>query len=538
MTTDNEMTGGEAIVAALEALGVDCVFGIPSQQNLGLYDALSRAPAIQVIGARHEAAAVHAADGYARATGCLGVAIVSTGPGTANAMNGLYEAQFASSPVLLITTQIPRSFLDRGLGFIHEAPGQLQMLQSVTRRTVRALNANGLFGLVQELAATALSGRPEPCALEVPTDLLDEPAKILRGKGISYGDPGSDLEAIRDIGQRLALAKRPLVWMGGGVLRGSNGPDVLRFVEAAGAPVVTSRNGRGAIPTNHPLFVTTATHYPEFAPLLEEADLVLALGTRFQPVQTAYWTLPLAGKVVQIDVVPGMIGRVYPVLQGAVADLGVAIAELGSMTFPKVEPEWLERARGIAASIEQEHDQRLGANHVAICEAVDHNTPIDRIVVGDATMTANTWGAYRLPVTSFRSAMYSTSLAIGPGLPLAIGAAAGTGRRAIALHGDGGAMLHVTELAAAVEARIPVTLLVFNDRQYGALSAIQKRNNKARFAVDLHSPDFESLGKALGVPSWKAASAKELAAALALACAVEGPSLVEIDLVALGPPGS
>jgi acetolactate synthase-1/2/3 large subunit len=501
VTTGDNMTGGEAIVAALEALEVDCVFGIPSQQNLGLYDALSRTRLIRVIGARHEAAAVHAADGYARATGRLGVAVVSTGPGTANAMNGLYEAQFASSPVLLITTQIPRSYLDRGLGFIHEAPGQLQMLQSVTRRTVRALNANELFGLIQDLAATALAGRPEPCALEVPTDLLDEPAEISHGQAVPRSVPGSDLEAVRDIGRRLAHAKRPLLWLGGGVLRGSNGTDVKRFVEAVGAPVVTSRNGRGAIPTDHPLFVTTATHYPQFAPLLEEADLVLAMGTRFQPVQTAYWTLPLAGKLAQIDVVPGMVGRIYPVLQGAVAELGLAIAELGSMTFPQVEAGWLERASGIATTIAHEHDQRLGENHVAICEAVDRNTPDDRIVSGDATMTANTWGAYRLSVKSFRSAMYSTSLAIGPGLPLAIGAAAGTGRRAIALHGDGGAMLHITELAAAVESCIPVTLLVFNDRQYGALSAIQKRNNKAHFGVDLHSPDFQALGRAMGVPS-------------------------------------
>ena len=165
-------TGGDAVYAALQALGVRQVFGIPSQQNLALYDAFARRGGIELVGARHEQGAVHAADGYARTTGRLGVAIASTGPGTTNAVSGLYEAQFASSPVLLITTQIDRCWLGKGKGFIHEADNQLAMLRTVTRRAERVEQADAIAPTLLSLACDALSGRPQPVALEIPTDLL------------------------------------------------------------------------------------------------------------------------------------------------------------------------------------------------------------------------------------------------------------------------------------------------------------------------------------------------------------------------------
>ena len=273
-------TGGDAVCAALERLGVRTVFGIPSQQNLALYDALARRGRIRLIGARHEAGAVHAADGYARATGELGVAIVSTGPGTANAVNGLYEAGFASSPVLLITTQVDRVHLGRGRGFIHDADNQLQMLRSVTRRSECVMYPHSIADTILSVAADILTGRPQPGAVEIPTDLLAAAAPV----GALHASDRVPLEPddalVVRAGDLLVAAERPLLWLGGGAVSANAAAEIRQLAERLGAPVVSSLNGRGVFPTDHPLFVGSQTHYPAFRSLIEQADAVLAIGTR------------------------------------------------------------------------------------------------------------------------------------------------------------------------------------------------------------------------------------------------------------------
>lgn len=532
----DQVTGGEAAVAALEALGVTCVFGVPSQQNLGLYDALSRSNRIRVVGARHEAGAVHAADGYARATGELGVAIVSTGPGTANAVNGLYEAGFASSPVMLITTQIDRVHLGRNKGFIHDAEGQFAMLQSVTRRTDRVLHAERIYETIVALARDILTGRPQPGAIEIPTDLLATPtaADFPAPRPVAPIAPAA--EAVAAAADRIAAARRPLVWLGGGCVRSGSAEAVRRFVEHLGAPVVTTLNGRGALPSDHELVVGSATQYPAFARLLAEADLVLAVGTRFQAVATGFWSLPLGTNLVQVDVDAAMIGRNYPASAAVIGDAGLALDALrAALPAGTADLAFVALAGEVRGELLADSARRIGPDHVRLCEALDARLPGDRMIVCDATMVGNSWGGLRLPVRDFRGFTYSTSLAIGPALPLAIGAAIGTGRRTIAIHGDGGVMLNIGELATAVDAKAPMTLLVFNDRGYGVLKMLQKHAGAAQFGVDLHTPDFVGLGKAMGMPAERVDSPEGFDAALGRAIAVDGPSLVEIDLTAMAP---
>lgn len=532
------MTGGEAVTAALEALGVTCVFGVPSQHNLALYEALSRSTKIRVIGARHEAGAVHAADGYARATGRLGVAVVSTGPGTANAINGLYEAGFASSPVMLVTTQIDRAYLGRSKAFIHDAEGQFAMLQAVTRRTERALHADQLHDLMLALGRDILSGRPQPGAIEIPTDLLIESTRACRTvpTPIEPVLPGDS--AIEAAVALLREARRPLVWLGGGCVRSGAAEEVHAFVEHYGAPVVTTLNGRSALPTDHPLAVGSATSYPAFRRLLDEADLVLAVGTRFQAVASGFWSLPLGRRLVQIDVDPSMIGRNYPVAAGVVGDVAASLdALLLALPATRVDPDFVALARETREALLADSAERIGRDHVELCNILDEVLPSARNIVCDATMVGNSWGAYRLPVRDFRGFTYSTSLAIGPALPLAIGVAIGSGQRTIAIHGDGGVMLNIGELATAVEARAPMTLLVFNDRGYGVLKMLQQQNGLTPFAVDLHTPDFVGLGRAMGMPAERVDNPGDFRLALQRAIAVEGPSLIEIDLTQMQVPG-
>lgn len=525
------VTGGEAIVAALEALGVECVFGVPSQQNLALYDALSRSKQIRVIGARHEAGAVHAADGYARATGLLGVAIASTGPGTANTVNGLYEAGFASSPVMLITTQIDRVYLGKGKGFIHDAEGQLAMLQSVTRRTERVLHANDLYEAIIRTGRDIVSGRPQPGAVEVPTDLLNEMTEADFAVPRPTAPVLPNAKALEAAAALISGARRPIVWLGGGCVRSGSAEAVRAFVEHLGAPVVTTPNGRSALGTDHPLMVGSATQYPAFRKLLDESDLVLAIGTRFQAVASGFWNLPLGRHLVQIDIDPSMIGRNYPVAAGVVGDAAVTMDALRAV-LPSglVDADFLKLAAEVRADLLGDSANRIGPDHVRLCDILDKGLPDDRIIVCDATMVANTWATFRLPVRSFRGFTYITSLAIGPALPLAIGAAIGTGRRTVAIHGDGGVMLNIGELATAVEAKAPLILLVFNNQGYGVLKVLQKMVGVEPHAVDLHTPDFVGLAKAMGMAAERVACPDGFREALDRAQAVDGPSLIEIDL--------
>lgn len=529
------VTGGRAVTAALEALGVRCVFGVPSQQNLALYEALSHSK-IRVIGARHEAGATHAADGYARATGELGVAIVSTGPGTANAVNGLYEAGFASSPVMLITTQIDRAHLGRNRAFIHDAEGQFAMLQSVTRRTERPLHGHQLYERVMALGRDILTGRPQPGAIEIPTDLLSEMVSLQPVAVPAPVLPAPSAASVAAAADLMQQARRPLLWLGGGSVRSGDAQAILRFAEQWGAPVITTANGRSAIATDHPLVVGSAAFYPACRDLIEAADLVLAVGTRFQFVGTGYWTLPLPRRLVQIDIDPSMIGRNYPCEAAVVGDAGASLSALGAVLGKvDIDPDFAALAQTTRSRIEADMIGRIGPDHARLCEILDEVVPADRVVVCDATMVGNSWGTYRLPVRDFRGFTYSTSLAIGPALPLAIGAAIGTGKRTIAIHGDGGVMLNIGELAAAVEAKAPVTLLIFNDRGYGVLKMLQQHGGLTPFAVDLHTPDFVGLGNAMGLPSERIGSADEFRGAMQRAVAADGPSLIEIDLTKLVP---
>lgn len=531
------VTGGEAVVAALEALGVECIFGVPSQQNLALFDALSKSTRIRVIGTRNEAGAAHAADGYARATGRLGVAIVSTGPGTANAVNGLYEAGFASSPVMLITTQIDRVHLGKHKAFIHDAEGQFAMLQSVTRRTARVLHGHQIHETLLTVAEDILSGRPQPGAIEIPTDLLSAriPASTAAPRALHHDAPNpAMLGAVADL---IAKAKRPLLWLGGGCVRGDAEEVVRAFVEHLGAPVVTTLNGRSALATDHPLAVGSATSYPAFRKLLDAADLVVAVGTRFQAVASGFWTLPLAGKLVQIDIEPAMIGRNFPVLAGVVGDAGEALDALrGLVPGGTVDPEFIRLGADVRDELLADSTDRIGPDHARLCDIADAVLPHDRIVVCDATMVGNTWGSYRLPIRNFRGFTYSTSLAIGVALPVAIGAAIGSGHRTLAIHGDGGVMLNLGELATAVETRAPMTLLVFNNRGYGVLKILQEAAGVTPYAVDLHTPDFVGLGKAMGMPSERVDNPDDFQAALARSVQIDGPSLIEVDLAMMGEP--
>jgi acetolactate synthase-1/2/3 large subunit len=530
------MTGGEAVAAALGALGVTHVFGIVSVHNLPTYDALARTPGMTVVRARHEQAAVHAADGYARATGRLGVVLTSTGPGAANAVPGLYEAQFASSPVLMVTGQTESRFYGKGKGFLHEAERQLDMLRAVTRRAESVRRTEDIAAVITAVADELRTGRPAPGAVEIPIDLQYRTAEVEVPRPHDPPRISLDADAVARAAELLDGAERPLIWAGGGVVSGDASTELVSLAERLGAPVITTIEGRGAIPEDHRLALGPRTDRSAMLPIIGEADVVLAVGTRFQNYATRVWQLRIPGKLVHLDADPGVLGRNYP---PAVAVLGDArdglAALLDQVTGGRADPGFVERAvKSVQADLEQSRDE-LGPDHWEICSTVRRLLPADAVIARDSTVPTYLWGNRVLPILRPRTSIRPASVAIGPGVPLAIGAAVGTGRRTVVIQGDGGLMLSIGELATAAEYQLPLIICVFNDRGYGVLRVIQDGVLSQRSGVDLHTPDFVKVAEGMGLSAERVTGVAEFEPAFSRALDRDGPTLLDIDQEALAP---
>lgn len=558
-------TGGDAVVAALTAAGVEVVFGIPSVHNLPIYDAIRREGSIRAVTVRHEQAASGAADGYARTTGQLGVCITSTGPGAANAMGGQLEAYVSSTPILHLTGQIDSRVLGKSKGYIHEVPNQAAMLGSLAKRHCRPESPEEIATLTLECAETALGFPSGPVSLEIPIDFqyasVEAPAATLGLRAIDRLEPLP--EQLEDAATLIAAARRPLVWAGGGAVASGAAGEVAALVRMLRAGLLTTPNGRGIMPEGDPLSIGNLSRDPDVQALCRDADLLVAVGTRFQGPNTENWAMQLPRSIVQIDVDPDAIGRNYVVAAPVVADARVALGRLeeriSSLGSDRVGAEagWAERVAEVREAAVRRLRSQIGAQE-ALLDATQAALRPDTVVVKDATIPAYTWGNRLLAVESARTSIVPNGFAIGLGLPHAIGAGLGimrrgrdsdpsgasgprpehVGRRKVVLMvGDGGFMLAASELATIAQEQLEIVVVVFVDGGYGILRNIQDHQfgvDSGRIGVELKRPDFVALAAAFGVPASRVESPVEYARALGRAMSSRGPSLVEVDLGAIG----
>lgn len=541
------MTGGEAVYESLKAMGVDHVFGIVSVHNIPIYDAIHRGGGIKAIGVRHEQGAVHAADGYARATGKLGVAITSTGPGVTNGMTGLFEAGFASSRVMMITGQIDSVYYGKGKGFLHEAENQLPMLRTLTGRTESVKRAEEIGEAMFRVASDINSGRPRPGAIEIPVDFQYARTNIDIPHVESWPRTAPNRDAVSKAADAINSASKVVIWAGGGVLTAGAEGELKQLAERLNAPVFTSTNGRGVIPEDHELCMGPLTNMPAFGEVFDQADVVVAVGTRFQGGATRNWTMPIHAKLVHIDADPGVIGRNYaadvPVIGDARLALSAIIKDLDGVKEPAAAAKrqvenaaFIARAQELRDAARAQIRREIGPDYEAIMDSMRELLPRDGMVVRDATVPAYLWGNRLMPVLSPRTSIHPTSAAIGPALPLAIGAAIGSGKKAAVIQGDGGFMLNIAELSTAVQYNVPVVTCVFNDGGYGVLRSIEGRTFEGRqFGVDLATPDFAKVAEGMGMKSERVASAASFREAFARGIAHDGPYLIDIDMTKLTP---
>jgi acetolactate synthase-1/2/3 large subunit len=534
-----EMTGGEAVVAGLRALGVEHVFAIVSVHNLPTLDAIARDPDMTLVPARHEQGAVHAADGYARATGRLGVAITSTGPGAANAVGGLFEAHFASSPVLMITGQVETPWVGRGRGALHEADQQIEMLRAVTRRAESVSHHGEITATVVRCGLDALTGRPRPTAVEIPIDLQYHRGEVDVPSVDRHREPPADLALERAV-ELLAGAERPLMWAGGGVITADAALPFTALAEQLGAPALTSAHGRGAIPEDHPLALGATFDQATMDPMIAGADVVLAVGTRFQMTGNIERAMTIPGRLVHSDVDPTVIGRNHRADVALVGDARLTLEALGARLAERrtapADPAWADQGRAARAAVEAEIRDAMGHDLEKLMDGMRAALPRDAIVVKDSTIAAYVWANRLLSTYEPRTTIRPSSAAIGPGVPLAIGAALGTGRRTVVIQGDGGLMLSLGELATAVQQRLPIVVCVFNDRGYGILRWLQDvLLDGRRTGVDLTTPDFVAMARAMGMDAEPVDSIEAFEDVFGRACKADGPWLLDIDLTRFTP---
>ncbi len=539
------MTGGEAVAEALAMVGVRHVFGIVSVHNLPIYQALTHHRDIELVNVRHEQAAAHAADACSRATGELTAVVASTGPGAANALPGIYEAAFASSRVLLITGQTESFFYGKAKGFLHENERQREMLGSVCRTVASVRHAEEIPTDIMRVAYDICSGTPQPGAVEIPIDLQYKKSQVRIPAWSPPERVVPDPAVLDDAAQRLINANRPLIWAGGGVNTAGASNELTELAELLGACVVTSIEGRGAIAEDHELSLGFCSDRRAMDEVFEEADLLLAVGTRFQNYATRVWKLPLPAELIHMDADPGVIGLNYPTALSIVTDAKLGLAGLlerlrdTANDLPNTDPGFVDRARKCRVGDDEQLRSEIGPDHGAICDIIRKVLPSDGLIVRDSTVPTYMWGNRLLPIVQSRTSIRPGAVAIGPGVPMGIGAAVGSGSATVVMQGDGGLLLSVGELSACVEHNLGVIVLVFNDGGYGVLRLIQDALFGDHPGTDLSRTDFAAVASGMGMSAQTVSGVSEFEPAFSQAVerALEGmgPTLLDIDMASLAP---
>jgi acetolactate synthase-1/2/3 large subunit len=522
------MTGGDVLVASLLREGVEVVFGLPGVQIYGVMAALRNERRIRFIATRHEQATTYMADGYARASGKVGTALVVPGPGVFNAASGLSTAYASSSPVLLIAGQVPRAFLDRGVGQVHEVRNQLETLSSVTKWTKRVLQVSEIPEAVHDAFRELRGGRPRPVAIEMPPEVMEEEgeARLLDPLPVMRAVPGA---SVLDRAAELLMASaNPVIYAGGGV-HASGAHEALRSVaERLEAGVIETTEGKGSLSDDSDLSLG-AVLWPD-GPLRRHfaaADVVLAVGTRFalarpRPEQ----------QVIQIEIDPEEMGRnhekTFPLLGDAKATLEELAARLSPRPSRRSERERL-RAE-IAATADQEPQ-------ATILKSLRAAAPRETILVPDMTQI----GYYSRPFwpvyegRTYLSSSYSQNL--GFAYPTALGAKlARPDRPVLALCGDGGFLYNAQELATAVQYGVHVVVVIFNDDSYGNVARDLDESFGGSYGASLRNPDFVKLAEAFGVRGTRVTTANELEKSVREALARDQPALIEMPVGRMSAP--
>jgi 5-guanidino-2-oxopentanoate decarboxylase len=522
-------TCAEAVMKLLSAYEVDTVFGMAGTMTVELYRGMAIA-GIRHVQCRNEQGASLMADGYARATGKPGVCTIIAGPGVTNAATGIAQAYCDSQPMLVLSGACATLTQGKGWGAIHELDDQSAVTAGFTAFSAMIRYPEELPELLARAFAVFRGSRPRPVHLSLPRDVLPVPVegnwKTRRAPSLPMPDPA----AIDEAADRLAQAKRPLILVGGGAL--GTRKALIDIAERLGAPVLSTNAGKGILPYSHPLSLGCSILQEASQKALADADVVLLVGSQVGPGDHFLPKLEISGEIIRIDIDPSELTAVYSAAVPIQADARAAMLALSSalssrkLTTQRSQGE--SRVREILARNAAKLTD-LEKLHGRVWDTVRSVLPTDAIVMGDASQIVYT-GCFAMPMEMERCWYYSgTYCALGVALPMAVGAKIGAPHRpVIAVAGDGGIMFTVNELATAVEERLALPVIVWNNDALREIVDQMDQRQIPRIGVEPKSPDFVRLAESLGCHAMRAASADHLAQSLRGALVADRPTLIEI----------
>ncbi len=523
-----KMTGGQALARSLVSEGVRVIFGIPGVQLYHAMDALYDEPDITFITTRHEQAASYMADGYSRGGGSIGTAMVVPGPGLLNASAGIATAYAASSPILVVSGQIPRDSIGARLGELHEVDDQLDVIGPITKWSRRVLHAADVPAAVKEAFRQLRTGRPRPVEIEIAWDALPETAEIELLPPTTSTRPLAPAADVQRGAEILAAARNPGIMAGRGAIVSGASECLVQVAEHLQAPVFTNREGKGAISDRHPLSLGVNYRSEVVKQHFQACDVILVVGTMIGKVEFG------AGqRVVQVDIDGGEVERSpSPQTVGLVGDAKATLQVL-HQTLTQTTPMRTHPSKDFERARAQRLDPKSRVQpQDSFVRAIRAALPDNGIVVEGMTQigyAARHYYEVYEPGTYLTSS-YSGNL--GYAYPLALGAkVAQPDRPVVAISGDGGFLYNSQELATAVQYGISAVAIVFNDNAYGNVLRDQEDLFNGRtIGSKLHNPDFVKLAEAYGARGIKASGPEELESALRHAIAADAPTVIEVPV--------
>ncbi|PCI53980.1 MAG: hypothetical protein COB36_11375 [Alphaproteobacteria bacterium] len=531
-------TVGELIGRFLEACDVQSTFGVISIHNMPILDAIGERGKIRFIPSRGEAGAANMADAYARVTGNLGVVFTSTGTAAGNAAGAMVEALTAGSPLLHITGQIEVEHLDKNRGYIHEAPAQLDMLKSVSKAAFRIGRPEEAFAIMREAVRVAQSAPTGPVSIEIPIDvqqaLVDIPQDL---SPVAVTAHPISPEDVKRVAQNVIASKRPMIWLGGGTRHASVAATRLADM---GIAIVSSTNGRAVVAEDHPMTLGAFNASAFAETLYNSLDMMIVVGSRLRSNETWTYKITLPENMTVVDCDPTADKRCYPNKDFVCGDAGLFLEALADEVEGKlaIDPT-------LAVDIQATKEKSVAALKDALgpygdmVDRLQDVMPENTVWVRDVTISNSMWGNRMLRISGPRDGVHALGGGIGQGLPMGVGAAVAAterGDKTIALTGDGGLCLCMGEFACAAEENVDMTLLIMNDNGYGVIRNIQDvQYGSRKHYSNIKIPDYGDVAKSLGISYVKIRKMTDFGAAMAGAIDHKGFSIVEVDMVAIGP---
>ena len=526
------VSGAEILCRSLGDAGVEVLFGYPGGAIMPFYHALADHPQLRHILVRHEQAAAHAADGYARASGRVGVCVATSGPGATNLVTGLAAAHMDNSPVVAITGQVSRPMIGRDA---FQETDIIGITMPITKQSYLVQDAAELADVVAEAVAVALAGRRGPVLIDVPKDVQNQKAEWKGGPTSHASAPrssaGSVEEGVRAAARLIKGAERPLLMVGHGVILGQAYAEVRALAEKTGIPVVTTLLGISAFPEGHPLHLGMPGMHGEVHVnrAIQHADVIIGIGLRFDDRVTGNTaSFARQARIVHIDLDRSEIGKNVPVAVGIVGDARDVTRRLLAAVEPRRCDRWVEHIRGFAR-VPDGADDGGELSPEAILASIHEASGGDCTIVSDVGQH-QMWAAKLFPYQRPNTHITSGGLgAMGFAVPAAMGVhLARPGETVWAISGDGGFQMNMAEMATMVQEGLPVKMAVFNNGYLGMVRQWQQFFHERRYScTPIWSPDYVKLAEAYGIPGYRVEHATELAGTVRQASVEPGPVLVE-----------